>query len=367
MAVGGAQNAVQAVNQVVNSPGTIAGSTNASPREKDKTDPATAAQFGEMLQGIQQKFGARAEKPREIKKTLGKDDFLRIMITQMKNQDPTSPFKAEQMASQMAQFTSVEQLKNMNDSLVKMSNANQPMERMAMTGLIGKTLTIDRGRFPHTEGQGDQLSYGLPKDAHEVTVSVISDQGETIFQKELGKMKSGEASFSWDGKKVNSLPAKSGNYLLRIDALDEHGQKIEVNSQAQARVIGVSFEGAEPVLLVGDHQHQEKVAMKSVIRVDADTAGPLNGGGLPPAGSSFFSFEKGVGSKNLDASIAPQETQRALAQYQSHATGQVKVPGEAPRGAPAGAAPAQNEEKGFPNGLHDDPETEQNRRGGGQK
>ena len=62
----------------------------------------------------------------------------------MKFQDPTSPFKPEQMAAEMAQFTSVEQLQNVNQNLAKMSTANQPMERLAMTGLIGKTVTVDR-------------------------------------------------------------------------------------------------------------------------------------------------------------------------------------------------------------------------------
>src|SRR5689334_2438768 len=94
-------------------------------------------EFGDIWKQIQSKYGAKEEKPREIKKTLGKDDFLRIMITQMKHQDPTQPFKAEQMAEQMAQFASVEQLQNLNLKFEKMSNQNQPLERLAMTGLIG--------------------------------------------------------------------------------------------------------------------------------------------------------------------------------------------------------------------------------------
>src|SRR5436189_6449824 len=105
--------------------------------KKDAKESSTDAKFGEVWNNIQAKYGAKAEKPREIKKTLGKDDFLRIMITQMRHQDPTQPFKAEQFASEMAQFTSVEQLQNLNQGLAKMANANQPLERLAMTNLIG--------------------------------------------------------------------------------------------------------------------------------------------------------------------------------------------------------------------------------------
>ncbi|MGK5081694.1 flagellar hook assembly protein FlgD [Bdellovibrionota bacterium FG-1] len=364
MSLGTAQNAVAAMTQSVSSAGTNAGVTNGAPaREKDRTEAETAPQFGEIIQNIQAKYGAKPEKQREIKKTLGKDDFLRIMITQMKNQDPTNPFKADQMASQMAQFSTVEQLKNMSDSMAKLTTANQPLERLAMTNMIGKTLTVDRGRFPHTEGQNEQLGFGLPKDATQVSISLINDQGETILQKDLGKMKAGEGSFTWDGKRSNTLAAKTGTYMIRVDAQDENGQKLETNSQTTARVIGISFEGAEPVFLVGDNKHQEKVTMKNIVRIDGESPGG-NGPALgaspsgapvnvaPPAKSSpaFFSFQKGVGSSNLDPSSVPPEMQKALAQY--HAQGVPANPAQlGPKSGPPRAQPV--EEKGFPNGLHD--------------
>src|SRR3954467_1313029 len=125
-------------------------------------EAATAPKFGEVYNQIMTRYGEKTEKPREAKKTLGKDDFLRIMVTQMKNQDPTNPFKAEQMATEIAQFTSVEQLQNVNQNLNKMAAQNKPLENMAMTNLIGKTVTIDRERFPHLEGQPEALTFNLP-------------------------------------------------------------------------------------------------------------------------------------------------------------------------------------------------------------
>jgi flagellar basal-body rod modification protein FlgD len=110
---GGATEATQVVNSPVNTGG-AGGLLNQS---KDQKESATSTKFGDVFNEIQAKYGAKAEKPREIKKSLGKDDFLRIMITQMKNQDPTNPFKAEQMATEIAQFTSVEQLQNINQNI----------------------------------------------------------------------------------------------------------------------------------------------------------------------------------------------------------------------------------------------------------
>jgi flagellar basal-body rod modification protein FlgD len=250
--------------------GFSAGEGGALNRQKDSAEASTAPKFGEVYQQIQSKYGAKAEKPREIKKTLGKDDFLKIMITQMKNQDPTSPFKAEQMATQIAQFTSVEQLQNVNQNLNKMANQNKPLEQMTMTNMIGKVVTIDRERFPHHEGESESLSFNLPHDAETVTVALINENGEVTLEKEIGKQKAGEVSFPWDGNKSNTLPAKSGTYILRVEAKDEKGQSINTNPQAQAKIIGVSFEGADPVFLVGDSKHQEKITMRNIVRVEVE-------------------------------------------------------------------------------------------------
>jgi hypothetical protein len=249
----------------------------------------------------------------------------------------------------------------MNESLGKMTTANQPLERMAMTGMIGKTVTVDRGRFPHQEGVNDSVSFGLPRDAAQVTVSLVDEHGETVLTKDLGKLKAGENSFTWDGKKVNSLPAKSGNYMIRVEAVDDQGMRLDTDSTATARVIGVSFEGQEPVFLIGDNRHQEKVTMKNIVRIDdaggaAGTPGMQGGGGIasgaPKAPPAFFTFQKGVGSQPFDASSAPPEVQRALASYQQNGRVAQAEPGHAAPGPAAAAVPPS--ERGFPNGLHDD-------------
>ena len=370
---------------VANAPQTTAGAGGAGgylSTEKDAKTSSTEAKFGEIMQNIQSKYGAKPEKPREIKKVLGKDDFLKIMITQMRNQDPTNPFKAEQMATEMAQFTTVEQMQNMNSNLQKMATQNQPLERLAMTNLIGKTITVDRDRFPHTEGNNESLSFTLPKNASEVKIALINETGETVLEKDLGAMKAGEQNFSWDGKKVNTLPAKAGNYMFRIEAKDDRGQMLQTNPMKQARVVGVSFEGQEPVLLVGDNKNQERVTMKSVVRIDGDAA-PLSAGmartaplgmpptaaapttapstadGAPPTAGKFFTFQKGEGSKNADLSAMDPEAAAAIAKAQSEADPEAIAEKAANREAAlaslnaANAAKADASEKGFANGLQE--------------
>lgn len=243
--------------------------------QDERSAESSIPKFADVYKQFQAKFGEKPQKPREIKKALGKDDFLNIMITQMKNQDPTNPFKAEQMATQMAQYASVEQLQNVNQNLNKMSEKNKPLERMSMTSLIGKTVTIDKQRFPHLEGEVENLSFNLPRSSTLLKAVIIDANGEEIAERELGAQPAGEVSFNWDGLKKNTLPAKSGEYTLKVQAKDEKGRVIETNPRRTGKVIGVSFEGTEPVFLIGDAQHQDKVTMQNMVRVEVD--GSSNG------------------------------------------------------------------------------------------
>jgi flagellar basal-body rod modification protein FlgD len=384
-------NPAVSANSVMNTEITTGGAAGAGGflvNKKDEKTPETAAQFGEVLKSIQSKYGAKPDKARDIKKTLGKDDFLKIMITQMKNQDPTKPFNADEMAAQMAQYASVEQLQNVNQNLGKMQNDHQASDRMSMTSMIGKTITVDRERFPHTEGVTESLGYSLTKNASEVKLSVINEAGETVYEKDIGAQKAGEQSYGWDGIKTNTLPAKTGGYTFKIAAKDERGAALPTNPKTQGKVIGVSFEGSEPMLLIGDAHQQQKVTMKNVIQVDDMSDEPKQIFGMPqqglpqqglpgqapsgspqaktpPApGSNFFSFTPGVGSQNIDASAITPEAQKALAMYQAQKTKDAEpvdgsTSGVAQGQAPSlpggqlsqGAAQIGTGGKGFPSGL----------------
>lgn len=312
---------------------------------KDAKGSATAPKFGEILNQIQSKYGEKPEKPREVKKTLGKDDFLKIMISQLKNQDPTSPFKSDQMATQIAQFTSVEQLQNVNQNLKQMAGQNKPLEQMAMTQMIGKVVTLDRERFPHVEGQPDSLSFHLNKDASHVRVAVISETGETVLEKDLGKQKAGEASFTWDGVRSNTLPAKSGNYMLRIEAKDDQGRSIETNPLARSRIVGVSFEGQEPIFMVGDGNRQEKISFRNIIRIEQplDEIPPQHQAILPQAGRPIGI--QGGNPPTLQAGQPPQAAQPGIQAIPNEANG----PHFFTFKKGVGSMPV--DEKGFPNGL----------------
>lgn len=244
------------------------------------TPQTTEDKFGKAWEKIQAEMGEKPEPKREPKKTLDKDDFLRIMVTQMQHQDPTKPFDSDRMMTELAQITSVEQLKNMNNKLEKVVDQDRPLERLAMTHLIGKQVTVDRNRFPHKEGLNTTVSFMLPETAQETHVKIVSETGELMFEKDLGRLATGTNSFTWDGKQTSSLPAKSGNYQLLVEAVSPVGTPIKADFQIRSRIIGVGFDGKEPVLLVGDPTKNERISMRNVIQIDGEFTPPepLKGG-----------------------------------------------------------------------------------------
>jgi flagellar basal-body rod modification protein FlgD len=235
-------------------------------------------QASSVYQKIQSQYGEKPEKQREAKKTLDKDDFLKLMVAQMKNQDPTNPFKADQMATQMAQVTSVEQLQNVNQNLIKMAESHRPAERMSSVNLIGKFVTVDRQRFLHEGGQNELISFQLPSDCETIKIKIQDDSGEDVFQTELKSKSAGEVSYNWDGKQSDGTVALKGHYRYQVDAVDYRGRSVPVQSQKQARIIGVSFEGKDPIFLVGDGKNHEKVELQNLVKIEIEPEKKERGG-----------------------------------------------------------------------------------------
>jgi flagellar basal-body rod modification protein FlgD len=344
--------------------------------------------FKQVWDSIQSSMGAKPDKPREIKKTLDKDDFLRIMITQMKHQDPTKPFEADKMAAEMAQITSVEQLNNLNKVMTQMTQANRPLERLAMTNMIGKTVTIDKNRFNHLEGESETLTFALPEKAARAKVQLLSDSGEVVFEKQLTELDAGMNSVQWDGRKITNQAAKAGMYQIKVEAEAHTGKQLQIGTTFKGKIIGVSFQDKDPVFLVGDAQRHEKIGLNNIVQVDEVMGLPQMGMGQPmqaqatnpssglapvmnskSSSPAMISFEKGVGSKTMDDSAIPEELKgvvqaardRLGAQMGARAYADSERAQAADSGKTAAVAhqAAQYMEKGFPNGLGDYKRAEQ--------
>lgn len=184
---------------------------------------------------------------------LDKDAFLKLMLTQMQNQDPTNPLKSHEMAAQLAQFTSLEQLSNMNqtlESMAKNQNADSPMESL---NLIGKMVQGDAAKFTRQAGEKNHdFLFKLPQDASKVKIEVKNQEGKVLKSFDLAALKAGENKISWNGVGDDGLEGRAGEYRFEIKAESSPGKSINVDTSFDGQITGVKFVGNLPVLMVGN-------------------------------------------------------------------------------------------------------------------
>jgi len=199
----------------------------------------------------------------------------------LQHQDPTKPYDNEQMAAQMANFSSLEQMFNMNKNLEKLSDSQKPLHQLSAASLIGKWVTSDSSRFAHTEGKYSDLKFDIPVDAGKVTVAILNEKGETIREIQKTDLKKGAQSIQWDGRRSNNLQAPSGNYVIQVKAESSQGKAIAVKTSNKSQVNGISFDGNDTVLLVGDLKNPTKLLLRTVARIENDDGSAANKSAAP--------------------------------------------------------------------------------------
>jgi flagellar basal-body rod modification protein FlgD len=179
---------------------------------------------------------------------LGKDEFLRLLITQLRYQDPINPSKPEEFASQLAQFTSLERMQNIEDILAGQSESNA-LTTLAMKADLGASFI---GR--QVLAAGDTLSVGedgkavatvdVGSGGGKTTVTVYDESGKEVLSKEMGFRSGGRQVLT-----LGTLP--KGSYSYKVTATSTSGAEVPVQTYTAGIVDGVSFQGGTIILKSG--------------------------------------------------------------------------------------------------------------------
>lgn len=185
---------------------------------------------------------------------MDKDAFFKLMLAQLKNQDPMSPLKNHEMAAQLAQFSTLEQMSNMNTTLSKIEGKNSQPENFQALSLIGKTVAGDSSRVVRTQfDKSHDFNFDLSQNASEVNVKLMSAKGDLVREYKLTNLQSGPNKISWNGKNEAGADQPAGEFFFQVDAKNNVGKKIPIKTEFQGVISGLSFSAEGPVLQVG-HQ-----------------------------------------------------------------------------------------------------------------
>ena len=203
--------------------------------------------------------GAASANVTDVKNTAGNQQiagnftqFLTLLTTQLKNQNPLSPMDTNQFTQQLVQFAQVEQQLKSNDRLDSIASSAKNSEAASLSSYIGKSITTD-GITSELGSAGATWSLSAPRATSKATIT-ISDSKNNVVGIQTQPLIAGTQSFFWDGRTSSGLKAPAGLYTIKVDAVDASGQKVTVDTAVSGRVDGIDLTGSAPALLVGKNR-----------------------------------------------------------------------------------------------------------------
>jgi len=181
--------------------------------------------------------GANRNDPNQI----GQGDFMKLMITQFKNQDPFKPMDSTQFLGQLAQFSTVSGIQEMQGSLATLSDSLRSSQMLSGAALVGRDVLAPAETINHEAGRSLMGAVDLPEGTASAVVTVRdADTGQLVRRLEL-PASPGLFGFSWDGLDESGATADSGRYALEVVA-NVGGTRESLPVQVVDRVLSVSLD-----------------------------------------------------------------------------------------------------------------------------
>jgi flagellar basal-body rod modification protein FlgD len=194
---------------------------------------------------------ATAPVPPNPSSEMGKEAFLKLLVAELKNQDPMDPMQSRDMVAQLATLSSVEKLGGIDTKLGELQATNAANTGLQSAGLIGHNVTGDTSRLSLTSTSNPQGSYELQGKANQVAIQVRDAGGNVVRTITSGAQRLGPQQFLWDGKTDGGTRAPDGSYTFEVAAQDDKGIPVAATTAVSGLVTQITYEGGVPKVVVG--------------------------------------------------------------------------------------------------------------------
>lgn len=174
---------------------------------------------------------------------IGKDVFLKMLVAQLKNQNPLNPMDGTDFAAQLAQFSSLEQLTNMSAQMEKLTSSIGSMVNGQLIEMIGSSVTA-KGNSIIADGTVKTLVYNLPGDVKSGDVSIYDSNSDLVARLPIGSAKAGLNTMVWN------TSGRTGNYTFAVTGVDLQGKPVNGTTMMSGTVTGVNFQSGSSTLVV---------------------------------------------------------------------------------------------------------------------
>lgn len=176
------------------------------------------------------------------------DTFMKLLVTQMKNQDPLNPLDNAQVTSQLAQLSTVTGIEKMNATLQSLIGSYQSSQTLQAASMIGHGVLVAGSSLNLNNGQAP-FGIDLNTSVDDVKVTIKNASGMAIRSMDLGSQQAGMLALQWDGTTDSGAAAANGQYSFSVDAI-QGGQKVGATALAFGQVASVANSGQGVVLNV---------------------------------------------------------------------------------------------------------------------
>ncbi|MFO7445019.1 MAG: flagellar hook capping FlgD N-terminal domain-containing protein [Ignavibacteriaceae bacterium] len=193
------------------------------------------------------------------KSELGKDDFLKLMITQLRYQDPMNPLDSNEYSAQLAQFSSLEQLTNLNENLTSMIEANytltQSVYNTMTTTLIGKEVKVDGNEFNNKGQDSIDLGFNLSAAPANTTIKIYNESGKLVRTIDDKSFSSGDNKLNWDFTDDSGNELPEGKYSFEVEAKGYGDTNLTVKSFKYGTINSIKYTEDGIMLLINGMEY----------------------------------------------------------------------------------------------------------------
>lgn len=183
------------------------------------------------------------------RKSLGQEDFLRLMTAQLQNQDPFKPMENGEFLGQIAQFSTVSGIQELQGSFASLAASMSANQTLQAATLVGRSVLVpsNTGWLPE---DGELRGAAYAPSSGQVLVDIVDTSGQTVRSLDLGQQSGGIVSFTWDGLDAGGAPAAEGNYTLRARLVQGSSETaLETLAAGRVQSVGLSRDGLTLELL----------------------------------------------------------------------------------------------------------------------
>lgn len=211
-----------------------------------------------------------------------KDTFLKLLVAQLSHQDPLNPQDDKEFVAQLAQFTSVEELQNINSGITSLNAAYGQQQVATAASFLGTAISAKGDLVTHSGNYVSTLYATFPEDVANGSIIVTGTDAEgnptrMVFSEAFGNMQAGTVDYTWSGKDNNGKDLPDGTYIVTFTAKDYNGDNVLISTNSEGIVTGVetAMDGNH-FLYLNDGRKVRFNNVELITKANTDTQNPAD-------------------------------------------------------------------------------------------